>query len=116
VLRSFPVTRDFGRIFEACVALDGGAELSCTLGGQSFSAHAADGTYVLIIDGGLMMEGSAFDIACGFLEACDAKRRDLAAMRKPPSANATSHTRLRALANTPTVPALTPVVIKKSNG
>lgn len=85
-----------------------GGELEAEYPGHHIRAHASEDGFSLIVDGAVCCEGGAYEVATMFVTVCRAVRD----RPRPSSRPGTSHTRLRALANAATIPAMVPAVKK----
>lgn len=94
-------------VFAACVALHSGAELEAEYPGHQLRAAACEDGFMLVVDGAVVCEGGAYEVATMFVTVSGALRD-----RPRPSSRPGSHTRLRALANAATIPAVVPAIKK----
>lgn len=89
----------FDDAFAACVALQKGEELTAMIDGHRVVALELQDRFVVVMDGTLLREGSAYDAAVGFVRTTKSLDRGA----KYPLSKQTSHTRLTALKDVPIV-------------
>jgi hypothetical protein len=88
----------FASVFEACVALQNGDELSALIDGNRLLAFNLQDRFVLVMAGTLVREGDAFEVAMAFVRTC--KALDQGRGRAP---RKSSYTRLIAQRDVPIV-------------
>lgn len=87
----------FETVFDTCVALQKGDEVTALVDGHRILAFELYDKYVLVMDGTLLREGDPYDVAIGFA-------RTLKSLDRGPKYSVpkqTSHTRLTALKDVP---------------
>lgn len=85
----------FQSVFDASVALQNGEEVTALIDGHRIIGFELHDRFVLVIDGRMITEGSAYDVAHAYVRACRALDVAPKAVRK------SSHTRMRAMSDVP---------------
>jgi hypothetical protein len=86
----------FQSVFDASVALQNGDEVTALIDGHRVIAFELHDRFVLVLDGRMVQEGDAFDVALAYVRT--ARALDAGPKFAP---RKSSHTRLKALADVP---------------
>jgi hypothetical protein len=86
----------FQSVFDASVALQNGDEVTALIDGHRVIAFELHDRFVLVLDGRMVQEGDAFDVALAYVRTTRALDTD-----PKFTSRKSSHTRLTALADVP---------------